>query len=163
MFAIPANKTVRSTFTHYLLPTLVLMNPKKFHADISGGSAAEYLRQLWLGLGKQMGLRTFDHHFFVSKLSLGQNEELYLIHLPQPVDLTDAFYSAAYFRLKKGLFSLTIEEQRYFTLELSTGGEWKFCEWQGYHNSSRHLNYGDLPDIQAATFISAIQAKTTPQ
>lgn len=158
---LPPNNSARYTFAHFLLPVLVLMNPKKFHEDISGRGAEDYLRHMWLGMGKRMGVRTFEHKFLVNKASWGDGEEVYLIYQPHPTEMTDAFFSAAYFKLHKGFFSKTIEAKRYFTLELSYGGTWQFCEWEGNRmNGGRHLNYGELPDTMASTFLSAIQAKT---
>ena len=148
----------RYTFTHFMLPVFALLNPTKFHADITGRDAQNYLSRLWEGLGHRMGTNLPHYKFRVEAQIMEPPHELYIIHMPPPEEVTEAIYLGVYYMLSA---VGQIDEVRYFTLEHSFDELAIFCEWVGNPlTDGRHLNYGRLHNAQMETFVQAIREKT---
>ena len=158
-------KGLHYNFAHLALPILVLMNPQKFYGDISGKNSNEYLNSMWQGLASKMGLSRSGHTFKVSRVEVVKDYEAFIIELPNPKEVPEAFFVAAVFQLKKRFFSKSVESVRYFTLELGknpqdlSSNEYHFCEWTGNMGTSplRHENYGQIASADEKLFISALK------
>ncbi len=164
MFQVESTKGLHYNFAHLALPILVLMNPKKFYGDISGRNNKEYLSSIWQGLANKMGISPSKYTFEVSTMEITKDLEAFIIKLPPPKEVPEAFLVAAVFQVKKQLFSKSVESVRYFTLELGknpydlSSNEYHFCEWTGnMATSPRHENYGRIVRADEKLFISAIK------
>jgi hypothetical protein len=162
MFTIESSKGLHYNFAHLALPILVLMDPKKFYGDISGSKGKEYINSIWQGLASRMGVNHPQGKIELSGMEVINDHEVFIVKLPKPTEVPQAFFTAAVFRVKKQIFSKSIESVRYFTLELGRSpldgfDEYYFCEWVGNVLASRrHLNYGKTSDANEKTFASAI-------
>lgn len=162
MIPIESSKNLRYNFAHLALPILVLMNPNKFYHDISGTGGKEYLNTMWQGLAGRMGIRKSPPGPELSKIILREDAEAFIITLPKPFVVPDAFFVSAVFQFKTLHINKEIEVVRYFTLELGKSpidqsDEYHFCEWEGNVLTKRqHKNYGRLADGNVNSFILAI-------
>lgn len=162
MFPIESSKSLRYNFAHLALPILVLMNPNKFYHDISGTGGKKYLNTMWQGLAGRMGIRQSPPGPELSKIILREDVEAFIITLPKPFVVPDAFFVSAVFQFKNLHINKEIEVVRYFTLELGKNlidqsDEYHFCEWEGNVLTKRqHKNYGRLANGNINSFISAI-------
>jgi hypothetical protein len=111
-----------------------------------------------------MGLNPSKHKFEVSAMEITKDHEAFIIELPNPQEVPEAFFVAAVFQIKKQLFSKSVESVRYFTLELGknpydlSSNEYHFCEWAGnMATSPRHENYGRIVRADEKLFASALK------
>lgn len=160
MFDVDASKGLPYNFAHITLPILVLMNPRKFHDDISGSNNVKYLTTIWQGLARRMGVRQTTVDFQVTKNTLQEGSEVFTIKLPEPTRVPDAFLVSAVYQFKNS--SVGIDTARYFTLEFGKNPydqstEYFFCEWIGnVVSGGQHKNYGQLKNPNVTTFVKAI-------
>lgn len=128
--------SMRYKFAHMVLPSLALMNRKKFYRDISGRNNTQYLSNLWQGLASRMNQVPQSHLFEVSRTRI-LNYEAFIIKLPTPINIPEAFFAAVIFQVNKQFFSKTVNTVRYFTLELGVDPKngmentYFVCEWAG--------------------------------
>jgi hypothetical protein len=160
MFDVDSSKGLPYNFAHLALPVLVLMNPRKFYADISGSNNVKYLTTIWQGLAGRMGIRQTTVDFHVTKNVLQEGSEVFAIKLPEPTRVPDAFLVSAVYQFKNS--SVDIDTARYFTLEFGKSPfdqstEYHFCEWIGtVVSGGQHKNYGRLENPNVTTFVRAI-------
>lgn len=168
MFQTESQKGLHYNFAHLALPILSLMNPKKFYTDISGRKGHEYLNSIWNGLARKLGEPSQQQVFKITSKEIIQNQEAFVIQLPTPKNVPEAFFVATVFKINKQIFSKNVEHVRYFTLELGKNpftpsiNEFHVCEWAGNMLSSpRHDNYGQLEKADENSFITAIKEVIT--
>lgn len=160
MFDVDSSKGLQYNFAHLALPILVLMNPRKFYADISGSNNVKYLTTLWQGLAGRMRIRQTTVDFQVTRNVLQEGSEIFTIKLPEPTRIPDAFLVSAVYQFKNS--SMGIDTARYFTLEygkspFDQSTEYHFCEWIGaIVSGGKHKNYGQLENPNVTTFVRAI-------
>lgn len=161
MFDVDSSKGLHHNFAHLALPILVLMNPRKFYSDISDVNNEKYLKTIWQGLAVRMGVRQTPIELEVIKNVLREGTEVFIIKLPEPINVTDAFLVAALFQFNPSV-KKEIESARYFTLEFGRSPynqsiEYYLCEWTGSVISGRqHKNYGRLENTNTKSFVMAI-------
>jgi hypothetical protein len=162
MFDVDSSKGLPYNFAHLALPILVLMNPRKFYADISGSNNVKYLKTMWQGLAGRMSVRQTSVDFQVTKNVLQEGAEVFTIKLPEPTKVPDAFLVSAVFQFKNSSVGKEIDTARYFTLEFGKSPydqstEYHFCEWIGnVISGSEHKNYGRLENPNVTAFVRAI-------
>ncbi len=159
-------KGLSYNYAHLALPTLALMNPKKFYQDISGSKGEQYLLTIWQGLAGRLGVRPPSAGPLLSKKVVLNDMEVFIVRLPRPTRVPDAFFVSPVFQVKKQFLSKEVVSVRYFTLELGENildetDEYHFCEWVGNVLSGReHKNHGRTADAGEETFVAAIAEMT---
>ncbi len=157
------NNSLLYNFAHVLLPVLTLESPQELYWNINAVSGEQYLIEIYQKLAANMD--TEDEAIYkrlkLSKRTLLNDLELFLIRMPQPKTAPEAIFIAIAFRVEKQLPLKRVVSVRYFTLErgislLDESIEYFFCEWAA---ERKHLNYGALSDGKEQTFLQAINQK----
>lgn len=164
MYQSSNKKTLLYTYAHIALPIIALCNPKKFYNDISKRSGKEYLESILQGVARKRNEHQIPPGLSLSKRNLNGNIELYLIQLPKPRIVPEAFYISTVFDINKKFLSKEVKSIRYFTLELGKNimtddAEYHLCEWIGCRiQGQRHKNFGRLKNSNKDTFVNAIKS-----
>lgn len=151
-------------FAHHALREMVLSDPKRALAALTGPLATRLLLDLWSEVGEMAGSDALpasglDH----SAVELEQGQLVaVIVRLPPPQRITEAHFVGLLFSVKQAPFRRKVTV-RYFTLEhsedLDDGGPITIlCEWAG----ANHLNFGRGPAPFEAGFVAAILARPRP-
>ena len=142
-------------FAHYVLPGLIFENIDTALETFSNPNVDILLQRLWAiavpeGSTEPPILPT---SLAVSEFSPAPGVRLFVFSLPQPVAMTEAFFTA--------LACMTANSKpmvRYFTLELGFSQTHALRTVIGEWTPDRsHVNYGDGPEPTAEAFVSALE------
>ena len=166
MFPIENTRSLHYNYAHTAMPILALGNPKKLYKDLSRGSCLKYLISIWKGLGTKMNAISPCEGIDLSKETLRENLEVFIIQMPKPQSVPEAFLVGIVFGVKKAFVRKEAASARYFTLELGanptdSADEYHFCEWSGRVISLDHHNYGRLAGSDRSSFVDAIRRTTS--
>ncbi len=162
MLPIENTRSLHYNFAHVAMPILALGNPKKLYKDLSKGAGLKYLVSIWEGLEARINVRYPHDGLNLSKEALGDELEVFIIRLPKPKSVPEAFFLGIVFGVKKSFIKKEATSVRYFTVELGqspldSSTEYHFCEWSGRVISPDHHNYGQLEKAEMASFVEAIR------
>jgi hypothetical protein len=162
MLPIENAKSLHYNFAHIAMPILALGNPKKLYKDLSKGAGLKYLVSIWEGLESRMHIRYPHEGLNLSKEVLSDELEAFIIQMPKPISVPEAFFLGIVFGVKKNFLKKQVTSVRYFTLELGQSPidasmEYHFCEWSGRVISPEHQNYGQLESSDGSLFIGGIR------
>jgi hypothetical protein len=159
---IENTQSLHYNFAHIAMPTLALGNPKKLFKDLSKGDGLKYLVSIWEGLEARMHVRYPHEGLNLSKEALSDELEAFIIRMPKPKSVPEAFSLGIVFGVKKSFLKKEATSIRYFTLELGQSPidsfvQYYFCEWAGRVVSPDHQNHGQLESSDRSLFIEAIR------
>jgi hypothetical protein len=112
-------------------------------------------------VAKELESKTAPSGLNLFKEKLDSNHDAYIIQMPKPQVVPEAFFGAAVFGLDYFTVTPKAVTIRYFTLEFGRNPyepseEYHFCEWS---TLKEHINYGRLPQKNMQVFIRAISSK----
>ena len=162
MLPIENTRSLHYNFAHIAMPILALGNPKKLYKDLSKGAGLRYLVSIWEGLESRMNVRYPHERLNLSKEALGDELEAFIVRMPKPKSVPEAFFLGIVFGVKKSFLKKEAISVRYVTLELGESPidhstEYHFCEWAGSAFSPEHKNYGQLESADESLFVKAIR------
>jgi hypothetical protein len=166
MLPIENTRSLHYNFAHIAMPILALGNPKKLYKDLSKGAGFKYLVSIWEGLESRMHVRYPHDGLNLSKEALGNGLEAFIIRMPKPKSVPEAFVLGIVFRVEKSFLKKEATSVSYFALELGespldSSTEYHFCEWSGRVISPDHHNYGQLENSDKSLFVEAIRQTTS--
>ncbi|MDQ1592517.1 MAG: hypothetical protein QOG71_3144 [Pyrinomonadaceae bacterium] len=166
MLPIENTRSSHYNFAHIAMPILSLGNPKKLYKDLSKGAGLKYLVLIWEGLESRMNVKYPHDGLNLSKEASGDELEAFIIRMPRPKSVPEAFFLGVVFGVKKSFLKKEVTSVRYFTLELGespidASTQYHFCEWSGRVVSPDHHNYGQLESADSSLFVEAIRQTTS--
>jgi hypothetical protein len=154
------SKSLHYNFAHVALPILALGNPKKLYKDLARDGGLKYLISIWEGLERRMEVSYSHEGLETEKLNFGERYEAFIIKMPAPRNVPEAFFICIVFDVKKKFLSKEVSSVRYFTLEFGKSPfddspEYHFCEWYG-GIFPEHKNHGHFDALDKAMFMGVL-------
>ena len=157
--------TLNYTFAHIFFPMVCLGNKRETHKKLSSQKANGHIAKLWQRVGNKLGkLSPGEGPELIKRVSINKGISLFIIKLPKPMLVPEAFFIGVATKSTKAFLSTKIDDIRYFTLELGLNiytnqPEYHFCEWVGTVNP-KHQNFGRIEKPSVHLFVSEIRKVT---
>ena len=157
----PANQTqdkIRYLFAHVYLPDLLFELPQKTYENLVSGQGRDYLLYIWNRIATKTASKISPDGLNLFREKLDSNHEAFIVQMPKPEVVPEAFFGAMVFELDYFTLSPKVTAVRYFTLEMGKNpyeqvNEYHFCEWS---TSKEHVNFGKLSRNDKNLFLQAI-------
>ncbi len=151
---------IRYYFAHIYLPEMFFELPQKMYENLASERGNDFLLFLWKNAAKEMASETIPSGLHLYRQKLDSNHEAFLIQMPRPRVVPEAFWGAVTFELEYYTIVPKVVSVRYFTLELGRNpyepsDEYHFCEWS---TLKEHTNYGKLSQSDMRSFVQAISS-----
>ena len=152
-----ANK-IRYIFSHVYIPEMAFEASQRMYENLADKNGELFLIGLWQRLAARLGTNILPIGLRLSKRIMDKNYEAYIIQMPKPIVVPEAFWAVITFELDYQTITPKVITIRYFTLELGKnpyeqGDEYHFCEWATLHE---HVNYGKLSGTDENIFLEAV-------
>jgi hypothetical protein len=149
---------IRYLFAHVYLPNSLFELPQKTYETLVSGKGRVYLLNIWNRIAAKTASKVPPIGLNLFREKLDSNHEVFVIQMPKPEVVPEAFFGAMVFKLDYFTLSPKVTAVRYFTLEMGKNpyeqvNEYHFCEWV---TSKEHLNFGRLSRNDKNLFLQAI-------
>ena len=149
---------IRYLFAHVYLPNSLFELPQKTYENLMSGKGKDYLLNIWNRIAVKTASKVPPVGLNLFREKLDSNHEVFVIQMPKPEVVPEAFFGAMVFELDYFTLSPKVTAVRYFTLEMGKNpyelvNEYHFCEWV---TSKEHLNFGKLSRNDKNLFLQAI-------
>ena len=149
---------IRYLFAHVYLPDSLFELPQKTYENLVSGKGRDYLVYIWNRIATKTASKFHPNGLKLFREKLDSNHEAFVIQMPKPEVVPEAFYGAMVFELDYFTLSPKVTAVRYFTLEMGKnpyeqGPEYHFCEWA---TNKEHVNYGKVSRNDKNLFLQAI-------